>query len=308
MVGDWARLYSPSVSYAGSASKLSVNALACSDSTSGFRTCFPLGAAASIDMRVNGDASRIEIASSLPSFTRASGAIWNIPPKFRPFAMMSIRCAREPRATAAVVMSIAIPSNLKSWRSAAPRYSRSPVKNGMFSRSSSTAMSKPNPVTLRKYLPSMRPTSTSMSGPSTASFAVAARSRAGAPTVFAKSFPVPAASSASRQSEPDRSIALAALLHVPSPPHATTVVAPSCSASATRRFSSPGRSVSRTSVTPTAAKVLTMSGSKRKPRPLPEAGFTITVTRSVIDARRRPASAADGKSEARSSSTARGTA
>ena len=98
-VDDLAWLYSPSVSYAGGAPNLSVNELACSDSTSGLRTCLPLGAAASIEMRVSGDASRIEIASSFPSLMRASGAIWNIPPKLRPLRddehQMRARAARH---------------------------------------------------------------------------------------------------------------------------------------------------------------------------------------------------------------------
>ena len=73
---------------------------------------------------------------------------------------------------------------------------------------------------------------------------------AGMSIVLAKSFPVPAAMIASRLLLPAATIAFATFPHVPSPPHATSVVAPSFSACAAIACSWPIAVVNRTSVTP----------------------------------------------------------
>ncbi len=83
-------------------------------------------------------------------------------------------------------------------------------------------------------------------------------------------------------------MALATLLTVPSPPHATTVVAPSPIARRVSSFSSCSVTVVRMSVTPTAANADLISGNRFAPRPLPEAGLTITVTLLGIANRQEP--------------------
>src|SRR6185437_6802140 len=105
-----ARLYSPSVSYAGGSAKASRNEGACSIRTSGSATCVPLVADAKSFMRRNGDATAMETASSCPSVTLAAGAMRNAPSKFFPLATISMRCRRSaPSPCAGVVTPAVIP-------------------------------------------------------------------------------------------------------------------------------------------------------------------------------------------------------
>src|SRR6185312_3746933 len=103
-VAELARLYSPSVSYAGGAPNVSVKLDACVVRTSGLPTCVPLVAAPKSATRLIGDAAPIATASNSPSVTLAPGAMRNAPPKFFPLAITSMRCGSGPRGATSTVM------------------------------------------------------------------------------------------------------------------------------------------------------------------------------------------------------------
>jgi len=115
------------------------------------------------------------------------------------------------------------------------RYERKPLSPGMALRTRTTAGPKPSPMVLTKHSSSTCPTSNRRT------WAVARRrtARTGAwpyiPTSFAKSFPVPTGTTPSDAAALSRRSPFATSCTVPSPPTATTQVAPSraaCAASA----------------------------------------------------------------------------
>ena len=137
-----------------------------------------------------------------------------------------------------------------------------------------TAMSNPNPATLRKKRSSMRPASMRLECPSRAIRAAPARSCAGTPTDLARSHPVPAGTRPMAASTPERMMALPTLLQVPSPPTATMRRNPRPSASMVRRPSSPAAVVTPWAAPPPSA--CSTGAIRRAPLPLPDRGLKTT--------------------------------
>src|SRR5258705_1960757 len=149
-----------------------------------------------------------------------------------------------------------------------------------------TAMSKPNPTTLRKWRFSTVPTSMARVWPAATMRAAAAGSCAGTSRDLARSQPVPPATRPRATSWPERRIALPTLLQVPSPPRATRRRCPWAMACCAMVTSSPERVLSAwaTDAPPVASVRAARTGcTSRPPRPLPDAGLTTTKMSSGAD-------------------------
>jgi len=102
------------------------------------------------------------------------------------------------------------------------------------------------------------------------------------PSVLAKSFPVPAGTTASAQFARPSIIAVATLLHVPSPPTTAIMLAPEAIALVVRAASSPGPRVSRICGGSTGPNARTSFSRPREARPLPALRFAIrTIDRRI---------------------------